>query len=842
MAMTARVLLITLVLAATSRAEEPVDSSSLMPPSVVSLAEIPWPADAPRDLGPVSVTVSLVIDVDGHVRVSEILQGAGAPFDAAVLRAAVLFRFTPAVWNGSPVEVAVPFTHTFVPPPDETEAPDLTLVSEIEGLVQERGTRAAVVGATIVVRAGERELLAMTDGEGKFTVRVPEGDLEVRVSSPLHRRYLQKESLAASQRVKVKYLLDRQTYSPYETVVVGRRERTEVSRTTLEGRELTRVPGTFGDPFRVVQVLPGVTQVMSLLPLPVVRGSSPGNTGIFLDQSRLPLLFHLFGGPSVVHPEFIDRVDFYPGGFPVKYGGYTGGIVDGQTRAAKLTEDRLDIDLNLVQSGVFWRHAFPSKELTTTVAGRIGYPGVMLSLVTDQMSLNYWDYQARVDQGGLYDGWTVFLYGASDAVEALQPDPDDETKETLQRMLLFRFHRGDFRLRRGDENRHLLARMVVGYDESGVGPTLTTGTAILNPMLRTELKLTEKLRWNSGLDAQVRRNFTALGTGEGESPIEPGDEAEGLLNENGWMFQGGLYTEFMWQPMERLLLVPGVRADYYQQQEAWQANVDPRVQGRLRLGEQGTWLKASVGLFHQPPRLFIPVPGLDISPLDLGLLSSLQSSVGAELRLAPGIELDVQTYFNWMDPVLFDLSVNQDPNDLLDRGPSSFPGQQPDDDERDNREDDLVKSLFAGRQGRSYGLEVMLRKRDADGLFGWISYTLSRSQRKDADGNWQSFDFDRTHILNLVAGLKLPRNWEIGGRLLVQTGTPISTLYGYNAGRTDPQMRVDLRIDKRAVWNEWLLDFYVDVINVVVASESGGIVGSDSFRYVLPTIGFRAVL
>ena len=38
-------------------------------------------------------------------------------------------------------------------------------------------------------------------------------------------------------------------------------------------------------------------------------------------------------------------------------------------------------------------------------------------------------------------------------------------------------------------------------------------------------------------------------------------EAAGLLNENGWMFQGGLYTELVWQPMERLLVVPGVRAD-----------------------------------------------------------------------------------------------------------------------------------------------------------------------------------------------------------------------------------------------------------------------------------------
>ena len=58
-----------------------------------------------------------------------------------------------------------------------------------------------------------------------------------------------------------------------------------------------------------------------------------------------------------------------------------------------------------------------------------------------------------------------------------------------------------------------------------------------------------------------------------------------------------------------------------------------------------------------------------------------------------------------------------------------------------------------------------------------------------------------------------------------------------------PRQRfTNLRIDKRAVWNNWLLDFYVDVINATVAEESGGLVGGSSIRYLIPTLGFRAVL
>jgi hypothetical protein len=153
----------------------------------------------------------------------------------------------------------------------------------------------------------------------------------------------------------------------------------------------------------------------------------------------------------------------------------------------------------------------------------------------------------------------------------------------------------------------------------------------------------------------------------------------------------------------------------------------------------------------------------------------------------------------------------------------------------------VTNRLLTPATGRAYGLELMLRKRDTNGFFGWIAYTLSHSERQTSSGT-SPFDFDRTHILNAVGGLRLPRNWELGVRLLLQSGTPVTTFHGYNTGRTEPQMRLDVRVDKRAVWNNWLLDFYLDVINATVAEESGGLVGSEAFRYVLPTIGFRAVL
>ena len=70
---------------------------------------------------------------------------------------------------------------------------------------------------------------------------------------------------------------------------IGEQKREELSRITLKGPEIRQIPGTFGDPFRVVQTLPGVSSVASLLPFPVVRGASPSSTGILVDGTRVPL-------------------------------------------------------------------------------------------------------------------------------------------------------------------------------------------------------------------------------------------------------------------------------------------------------------------------------------------------------------------------------------------------------------------------------------------------------------------------------------------------------------------------------------------------------------------------
>ena len=88
------------------------------------------------------------------------------------------------------------------------------------------------------------------------------------------------------------------------------------------------MPGTFGDPLRVVQNLPGVARTPFGLGALVIRGASPNDSGIYVEGHKIPLLYHFLVGPGVLAPELIDRIDFFPGNFGVNYGRVTAGIVD----------------------------------------------------------------------------------------------------------------------------------------------------------------------------------------------------------------------------------------------------------------------------------------------------------------------------------------------------------------------------------------------------------------------------------------------------------------------------------------------------------------------------------
>ena len=143
----------------------------------------------------------------------------------------------------------------------------------------------------------------------------------------------------------------------------------------------------------------------------------------------------------------------------------------------------------------------------------------------------------------------------------------------------------------------------------------------------------------------------------------------------------------------------------------------------------------------------------------------------------------------------------------------------------------MLPRIIDDTDRRIYGIEVLLRHALQGRFFGWISYTLMRSERQDAPGEpYRLFDFDQTHILAAVAQYRLPANWEIGARWRYVTGNPV-TLFSrgpydvnadvfvgkpgeINATRLPAFHQLDLRVDRKWIWDLWYLTAYFEIQNV----------------------------
>lgn len=76
-----------------------------------------------------------------------------------------------------------------------------------------------------------------------------------------------------------------------------------------------------------------------------------------------------------------------------------------------------------------------------------------------------------------------------------------------------------------------------------------------------------------------------------------------------------------------------------------------------------------------------------------------------------------------------------------------------------------LESIITGGKGRSYGMELMLRK-NTGRLNGWVSYTLSQTQTRINDINgsrWYDASNDRRHDIAIVAIYNLSDAWKLSG-------------------------------------------------------------------------------
>lgn len=794
-------------------------------PALLPGERVPYPD--PPGLGGPEGRCDALIDIDdtGLVQRIQILTCSDPRFAAQLLDHGPNYRFSPGATAEGPVPVRIRWEELFVPP--EPPKPVVKPV-RLLGQVREAGTGVVLPGIEVTVAKQQVE----TDTKGRFSFRgTGDGEHILRFVADGYHPKTQGVVLAPQEQVELNIYLRPTAANRFVAVVKKRKEEASIVRRTLHAEELARVPGTMGDPIRAVERLPGVARAPFFGGALIVRGGQTQDTGVHIDAYQVPLLFHFGGGPSIIHPDLVEQIDFLPGGFSSEYGRAIAGIIDVKTRRADGSRFSGKIDIDLLDSGLRVEGPVDREgNWAAALTARRSYVDQLLPIALDAVGAGsevrvqpvYWDYQARLDyvkkgsprKGGLR------LYGSDDVFRLVSADEEAARREGRPPGIGIhtRFHHlvADVEQRLGPGTR-LLADMKLGTTRTGgdVGDIrwdLGYTSAALRGQVRHRVHPGLELRtglafedqyWTSDaripVNSILERNFPGSDLGDDFTLTEISE------NGNGIGLDG--FLTLHWKPDRELDFFPGLRISTSHWGDQSRVAFEPRLSLQVKLDPEGRHrLKFQSGHYTRMPQPqevsnTLGDPGLE-------LVKAWQYGIGYEIEVDPYLTTDLQMYYRRM----WDGITN---NRNYVNG-----GSEP--------------RIHNEGWGRAYGIELMVRANPGPKpYYGWIAYTLNRSELYDGDrpeDGWTLFNLDQTHILNTVLGYKFGYGWVTGLTIRLVSGTPTTTLEGarfdvdtgdYRAFRSEkndarkpPFFQVDWRIEKRIARARTAWVWYVDVMNL----------------------------
>jgi len=791
-------------------------SKSVTPPELVKGAEAAYPASALAERREPTIVLSLAIDENGAVTGVEVVESAGPGFDEAMIEVAKRFEFRPARRGDKAVRSKVLYKHQFRAPPAEVP-PAPPPPPKLVGQARIAETRQPLVGARVTISEGERQVLELvTDANGTFeTSALPPGAYGIRVEAEGFEPFSASEKLQPGEELDVKYQLVAADEEGVATVVVrGVRPSREVTRRTISRRELSRAPGTNGDAFRAIQNMPGVARTPALSGQLVVRGNADQATPVFVDGLWLPTIYHFGGLSSVVPTEMLDEVNFYPGNFSVRYGRALAGVVDAHLREARADGKYHGLaQLDFIDARVMAEGPIPGAKGWHFIGGlrRSHVDAWLVPLVSSkdtniQAAPVYYDYQLIADTRPTSKSYLrIGFLGFDDRFRAV--DTSSAQSGTVKAESASIGLGSIYQVTLSPKTSAELTLSVARSHQGFVFGNLNFDTVATGVLTRGEIayKLTPRATLRTGYDV-----LFAPYTSTARLPIDAGSSAPDTgggasvpsrsVDHEGNFFVPAVYAEFALAPGRPTQIVSGVRVDYAL--ESTRVDVSPRMTARYDVvpGPRKTTLKGGSGLFYQQPGLLNVL--LSDDPKELRSPRSWQNSLGVEQVLTDHLSLSLEGFYNLLDDLIVQ-NVNA-------QGVLTYSNQG---------------------SGRIFGGELMLRYAEDERFFGWVSYTLSRSERTNGPGQpSELFYLDQPQILTLLGSVNLGKGWEIGTRFRYVTGniyTPCegglfsSTQTGYvcfsgptNSKRLPPFHQLDIRVDKRFHIGDADLSVYLDLINV----------------------------
>jgi hypothetical protein len=700
----------------------------------------------------------------------------------------------------------------------------------ISGFLKDAKNGEALIGVNVYKQG--TSIAATSNVYGFYSLTLPQGKHSIMFSY-LGYTPVQKDT-TLSKNITLNMELAEASTSLNEVVISSEREdqnikSMEMSSVKMDMKQISKIPALLGevDVIRSIQLLPGVTTVGEGASGFNVRGGNVDQNLILLDEAPVYNSSHLFGFFSVFNPDAVKDVKLIKGGIPAQYGGRLSSILDIRMKEGNSKKFEINGGIGTIFSRFSIEGPIIKDKMSFIVAGRRSYIDVLAKPVLKQKypdlanaKFYFYDLTAKINYrinnkntlflsgyfgrdvfgAGFTFNWgnattsarwnhvfgdklflnTTAFYSNYTYKLGFQDESNGQGFDWNSKIINYSV-KPDFTYFFNNKNTFHFGgqsifmefqpgnAIITASDKSTRNISLPSKFALENALyFDDEFKINSRLSFNVGLRYSL---FDFMGKGNAY------EYYDSVPNSHKRFKDTIAYT--MFQPIKQY------------------GNFEPRFSMKYELNDASS-IKASYNRTAQYIHLVSNTAAA--TPLDIWTPSTNNIVPQLADQVAVG-------YFRNFKHNMFETSVEvyyksmQHQLDYVDNAQLLL---------NKYLEQDLLQGI-----GRAYGAEFFVKK--AKGKFtGWISYTLSKTQRKIigiSNDQWYSNKYDRPNNVSVVLMYNLNKRWEFSMDFVYITGTPNTfpnsrfEIQGYTQGYNTTGLRNTFRntpyhrLDASATYN-----------------------------------------
>jgi outer membrane receptor protein involved in Fe transport len=644
--------------------------------------------------------------------------------------------------------------------------------ASLRGYVRAADTGETLLQANVVLKESGRG--TATNNDGYYTLRgLDPGTYTVVFSYVGFQSRTEEVTLAAGEEKRLDVELQPTELQTEEVVVTGESEDEDLERQIGTDRlgtaAITQLPSVLQpDVFRSLSLLPGVTTASDYSSNLYIRGGGPDQTLVLLDGTTVYNPTHFFGFFSTFNPDAIKDVQLYKGAYPAEYGGRLGSVVSIYNKDGNRRQTTGGVTVGLLASRAYVEGPYggsdddPAGSYMVAVRRSTLEPvlAALRSAGTEGIpdDFSFYDVNAKINyDAGPNDKLSLSFYGGQDFLDI---SPQTATRfdvsygnQTVSADWTHLFGDQVFSTLKVTGSRY---KSTPKADLAGTPFTQENGVRDLSVNADVEYTPNETHTIKTGLQSKTL-SFTLRNTFDDNVTFDQQITGQKVA----------AYAQDTYEPNDTWTVQGGLRGTYFSSGQFWRFSPRLSVDYNLTSSVQ---LQAAYGRYHQ----FLTLETSQIfTAFDNWLMTANgvppsygdQVALGVKADLGRNVQLEVEGYGRTM-------------RDLFEQDPF-LP----------NEAGIPYDERFHFGDGRAYGLEVLLRRKKGD-LTGFLSYTLSRTERRfpnintDETGDPQYYtpNYDRTHTLTLAANYALTDQWRL------------TSTFNYNTGKayTEPRFRYEV--------------------------------------------------